>query len=280
MGILIIITVMVPTTIVLTKNKNLSIVITTITSTSTTTTITTTTANISSGDEIDFDTNDLLVHQTSSRRWSTGNFSPTLFEFTGEPGVRISTTETSHPLDYFEAFINEEIVNHIVAETNRYQLQNPVGERQNMARWKDTTLPEMYSFLATIILTGILSKNRIRDYWSTDNLISTPIFIQTFTRNRFQDLLRFLHFSNNDLDDADRLVKIKPIIIALKDKFSNSAHPGKNLAIDESLMLWKGRLAFKQGAAKANANNPQSSPPTCCRTFSNPKPFLHQENCP
>ncbi|CAF4308642.1 unnamed protein product, partial [Rotaria sordida] len=28
-----------------------------------------------------------------------------------------------------------------------------------------------------------------------------------------------------------------------------------------------------------NANNPQTSPPTCYRTLSNPKLFLHQEEC-
>jgi hypothetical protein len=208
--------------------------------------ITNSQSDLSSSDEIDLGSLDLSAHQSSPRIWTTGNFSPRLYEFIGEPGIRISTTENSHPLEYFEAFIDEAMVNHIVEETNRYQLQNPVGERQNMASWKDTSLPEMYSFLAIIMLTGILPKNRIRDYWSTDNLLSTPIFSQIFTRNRFQDILRFLHFSNNDLADADRLVKIKPIIIALKDKFSNCTNPTKNLCIDESLMLWKGRLAFKQ----------------------------------
>ena len=40
--------------------------------------------------------------------------------------------------------------------------------------------------------------------------------------------------------------KIKPIIDFLNQKFSSTINPGKNLCIDESLMLWKGRLKFKQ----------------------------------
>jgi hypothetical protein len=32
----------------------------------------------------------------------------------------------------------------------------------------------------------------------------------------------------------------------LKNKFSNILDPGQKLCIDESLVLWKGRLAFKQ----------------------------------
>jgi hypothetical protein len=120
-------------------------------------------SELSSSDEIDWDSSDLPVH-LSSRIWTTDNFSPRLYEFTDEPGIRISSTENSHPLEYFETFVDEAIVNHIVEETNRYQLQNPVGERQHMGSWTDVSFPEMYSFLATIMLTGILPKNRIRDY--------------------------------------------------------------------------------------------------------------------
>jgi hypothetical protein len=83
------------------------------------------------------------THQSSSRVWTADNFFPTLYEFTGQPHIRISCTEYSHPLEYFEAFVDEAMVNHIVEETNRYQLQNPIGERRNMASWKDTSLSEM-----------------------------------------------------------------------------------------------------------------------------------------
>ena len=55
------------------------------------------------------------------------------YEFTGESHIRISCTEYSHPLEYFEAFVDEAMLNHIVEETNRYQLQNPIDERRNMA---------------------------------------------------------------------------------------------------------------------------------------------------
>lgn len=34
--------------------------------------------------------------------------------------------------------------------------------------------------------------------------------------------------------------------MAFKKKFSNCVNPTQNLCIDESLMLWKGRFAFKQ----------------------------------
>ncbi len=39
---------------------------------------------------------------------------------------------------------------------------------------------------------------------------------------------------------------IRPIVQHLKDKFRRIMIPYRNLCIDESLMLWKGRLHFKQ----------------------------------
>lgn len=40
--------------------------------------------------------------------------------------------------------------------------------------------------------------------------------------------------------------KISPIVDLLKTKFSSTFYPFQNLCIDESLILWKGRLSFKQ----------------------------------
>ena len=45
-----------------------------------------------------------------------------------------------------------------------------------MSRWQNVTFAEMYRFLAITVLTGLVHKNRIRDYWSTDPLPSTPVF--------------------------------------------------------------------------------------------------------
>ena len=97
------------------------------------------------------------------------------------------------------------------------------------------------------MLTGLVHNNRIRDYWSTDPLLSTPIFGQYFKRNRYQDILHYMHFANNeDIARNDRLEKSRPIIDDFKRKFRNCMNPTQNLCIDESLLLWKGRLDFKQ----------------------------------
>ena len=66
------------------------------------------------------------------------------------------------------------------------------------------------------------------------------------TRNRYLQILRYLHFVNNEEIENHPLKKVKPVIDDLKKKFSNSILPGKKFCIDESVVLWKGRLKFKQ----------------------------------
>jgi len=92
-----------------------------------------------------------------------------------------------------------------------------------------------------------VKKHRIREYWSTDPLIETPIFGTIFARDRYDSLLRYLHFVNNEkTSTSDLLSKLGSVLDDLKTKFNGAMYPYQNLVLDESLMLWKGRLSFKQ----------------------------------
>lgn len=66
------------------------------------------------------------------------------------------------------------------------------------------------------------------------------------SRNRFQLLLKMLHFSDNTKESEDRLQKISPLVNKLQDSFQKYIVPGEYLCIDETLVPFKGRLKFKQ----------------------------------
>ena len=110
----------------------------------------------------------------------------------------------------------------------------------------------MKQFLGLYFLMGILKKPGIEMYWSKDPLFSTPIFTAIMTRNRFKLILKFLHFNNNrnaprpNDPNADKLYKLRPLLDHLYEKFQEVYTPNKYISIDESLLLWKGRLSFKQ----------------------------------
>ena len=71
--------------------------------------------------------------------------------------------------------------------------------------------------------------------------------------NRFNLILKFLHINNNkdptfdqNDDNRDCLREVRPLINIFCDCAISVYSPGKNLSIDESLVLFKGRLKFKQ----------------------------------
>jgi hypothetical protein len=94
---------------------------------------------------------------------------------------------------------------------------------------------------------GLVEKGSLKDYWSTNPAIGTPFFRKICSRDNFLQTLYALHFADNQtMDKTDPLRKIRPIVDSMQTKFSNSFYPFQDLAIDENLILWKGRLVFKQ----------------------------------
>lgn len=65
--------------------------------------------------------------------------------------------------------------------------------------------------------------------------------------NRYQSILRFLHFGENsqfDLNDpdCDRLYKVRPLVDHFVSKFKSTYIPEKEISVEELLE----RLVFKQ----------------------------------
>lgn len=70
-----------------------------------------------------------------------------------------------------------------------------------------------------------------------------PIFPYTMSGRRFEQILGSLNCSEGgSFDESDRLLKISPLLIMLIKKFQTSYSSSTNLSLDESMMLWRGRL--------------------------------------
>lgn len=65
---------------------------------------------------------------------------------------------------------------------------------------------------------GLLKLPSIKDYWRVHKLYNIPLARTVMPRNRFELILKFIHFSDNTLADPnDRLYKLRDIL----DKFIN-----------------------------------------------------------
>ena len=83
-----------------------------------------------------------------------------------------------------------------------------------------------------------VEQQRINDYWSTDFLISTPAFGKLMSRDRVLLLLHHLRFSDK--------YQYQNSEYRLVNKFSTNFKPFQDSCVNESLVLWRGRLAFCQ----------------------------------
>jgi len=175
---------------------------------------------------------------------------------TGNSGLNITLQSPEDPLEYFESFLTSDIMSPVVDETNRRaaQLRAKAGLKggSRLHQWVDTGMSELMSFIALLLYMGVIWKPELKLYWTTNAMLETPYVRHLMTEKRFSLLMKCLHFVNNDLmpttdSKAEKSFnKIRPFFNALIARFSAVYTPTADVAIDESLMLWKGRLAMKQ----------------------------------
>lgn len=175
--------------------------------------------------------------------WTNNEFKPQKHAFIDDqsgmnPDMNLGQHSTE--IDYFSSLFTDGIADIIVRETNHYAAEKSKG-------WKDLDKSEFYVFLALNLLMPRNKKLSLHEYWSTDPLLNSPIFRECMSRDRFSSIYRYLHFCNNtEAPNRDRLFKIGAVLEKIKERFKSAFYPFECLVIDESLVLFKGRLVFKQ----------------------------------
>ena len=190
--------------------------------------------------------------------WSTQGSARSRFPFTGNPGLKVNVENKEDPLSFFELYFDASLISLIVEQTNLYAQQvltESAGRQKKRSRtkaWKDTDAGEIKLYLAVLLLQGIVHKPKETLYFSKKASLSTPFFRRIMTCDRFLLLSKFLHFTDNEdtanvsSDVPKKLEKLWPVLQHMKSRFSSVYIPEDHVSIDESLMLWKGRLSWKQ----------------------------------
>lgn len=142
----------------------------------------------------------------------------------------------------------------IVSQTNLYTetvfLSESTKEKSRITHWKPVTVSEMKTFLGLWLHMGNIKINRLQDYWKIDDLHDLPVFRRCMGRNRFFLIMRCLHLAENpergEAGFGDRLHKIRSFQDYIHNKMEELYYPTKDLSLDESMVLWRGRLPFRQ----------------------------------
>ncbi|GFU90918.1 piggyBac transposable element-derived protein 4 [Trichonephila clavipes] len=193
---------------------------------------------------------------SSVRQWckiDSSSPTPSPFSFTDDVGMKACVTNTSDPLEYFELFFTDEIVNHIVTETNVFATENlnkfKSKEHSRTHHWSEANVNELRVFFATLILQGIITKPTVRMFSSKRKLNETPSFSNLMSLRRFDLIMQFIHFDRNEnIDSSHPQSKLKKIwtVLNYKKNFPQFYTPEQDICIDESLLLYKGRLSWTQ----------------------------------
>ncbi|XP_021952231.1 piggyBac transposable element-derived protein 4 [Folsomia candida] len=149
----------------------------------------------------------------------------------------------STPLFILQKIVTPDIVDEIITQTNLY------ADQKAIPNWKNVGVPELWRFFGLNMLTGVVQKPSLKDYWTRDPLTATPFFNEVMSRNRFEQILRGLHFVDLEeptLDTNDRFHKMGTILPNILKNFRKLVNPGEFLTLDEELMPYKGALSFKQ----------------------------------
>ncbi|KAK2577914.1 hypothetical protein KPH14_011859 [Odynerus spinipes] len=148
----------------------------------------------------------------------------------------------------YSLLLDDRILEIIVEETNRYAEKTLFEKTSSrLDKWKPTDKTEMKQLLGLIIWMGIVKLPEVHLYWSKDAAYAQSLPSSVLSRNRFELLLRMLHFCDNENENHyDRLYKIRVIIDMLNQNFQKCYDPGEIVCVDESLIPFRGRIIFRQ----------------------------------
>jgi hypothetical protein len=105
---------------------------------------------------------------------------------------------------------------------------------------------ELERFFGILLLSGYNILPKERDYWSVDNDIGVTAVGEALSRNRFQEIKRWLHAcDNSQLDPQDKLFKISPFLNLMQKNISQFGVFSVHLSVDESMIPYFGRSGMK-----------------------------------
>jgi len=98
---------------------------------------------------------------------------------------------------------------------------------------------------------GLISINRTKSYWDTHSDVhGNPEIPQAMSLNRFEQIKRFLKLSDPNTDPEPKssgykklwTAKLEPFSTLFQQACKQYLHPGRNVSVDEQLILFKDRF--------------------------------------
>ncbi|KAJ2937132.1 hypothetical protein O0L34_g19441 [Tuta absoluta] len=164
-------------------------------------------------------------------------------------GPRFPIDEYSTVIDVFNRLFPPAIVDYIVECTNAYGRElctknRPKTRNSRSYTFREVDREELLKFLGLCLLSGhVATPQRRKLFTMSDPLYYHPIFVAVLSGRRFEQLLRCLCVAPRS---AKKHEKVTAFIGFVTRNFRVCYKPEKELSLDESLLLFKGRLSYRQ----------------------------------
>lgn len=184
--------------------------------------------------------------------WSLRTAGLQRIPFTKQNQLLVPAPGTNEPIDWFFLLCDDNLLEKIVSATNKNAwkiLFSPnLKVKSRINNWQELTVAELKKFIGLIFHMGTVKINRLNDYWKTDRMFNFGFVRSQMSRDRFLLILRCLHFYESDEETVpdDRLYKVRLLIDYFNQKMKTIYYPCRELSIDEGMVLWRGRLHFRQ----------------------------------
>ncbi|KAH9628531.1 hypothetical protein HF086_001138, partial [Spodoptera exigua] len=140
------------------------------------------------------------------------------------------------PLEYFYKFFSPDILTHILEQSNAYAVSKT-------GRTLGLTEDELRDFIAIHIIMGVVSMPSYTDYWSLR--YRYKLVADLMPLKRYQQIRRYLHFVDNNIEDSDRYYKIRPLVQKIRENCLFQENE-RRFSIDEMMIPYKGTKAGKR----------------------------------
>ncbi|XP_046408944.1 piggyBac transposable element-derived protein 3-like [Ischnura elegans] len=156
------------------------------------------------------------------------------------PNPDYSMFREASPTTIFELFFDEEVIAHLVQESNKYaqfcNCNNP------------NIIPEeLKVFVAILFLSGYNTVPSKRHYWEATQDTRNELVYNSMRRDRFLQINRFIHCCDNTaIDKLDKMWKMRPFMDLAKERFGRYFREEQCLSFDESMISYFGRHGCKQ----------------------------------
>jgi len=175
-------------------------------------------------------------------------FNPNNLDVGINPDI-IQTMTDCLPYEFYKLFFDDDILDFLIEETNRYASQSLVNRSvktfARIKKWYPVDRTEMNNFLGIVMWMGLVQMPSMGDYWKK-NILYRNYMPNIMSRNRFELIVCMCHCSNNENPEHGKLSKIQKLIDLLVFNFQKCYIPEENVCIDESMVPFIGRLSFRQ----------------------------------